>query len=91
LLGFQTRNRFEGLVGLNQKSIPKYESQANSPLGAHHFEVVWLYKEMGDFTFESGQKAIAKLLALPEPPQLPFSATMTPWQSAQLREQKRLD
>lgn len=30
------------------------------------------YKEMGDFTFESGQKAIAKLLALPEPPTAVF-------------------
>ena len=30
------------------------------------------YKEMGDFTFESGQKAVTKLLSLPEPPTAVF-------------------
>ena len=30
------------------------------------------YKEMGDFTFESGHKAVTKLLSLPEPPTAVF-------------------
>jgi hypothetical protein len=44
--GFQARHRFEDLVVLNQKSVTQYESQLNSPLGAHrlpHFIV----KELG--------------------------------------------
>jgi hypothetical protein len=47
LTGFQARHRFEDLVALNQKSVMQYESQLNSPLGAHslsHFFV----KELGN-------------------------------------------
>jgi hypothetical protein len=46
LTGFQTKHRFEDLVALNQESVTQYESQLNSPLGAHilsHFVV----KEFG--------------------------------------------
>ncbi len=46
LTGFQARRRYVDLVILNQTSATKYESQLNSPLGAHslsHF----LVKELG--------------------------------------------
>jgi hypothetical protein len=53
LLGFQTRNRFEDIVALNQEPITQYKDQANSPLGAYllsHFFV----KELGkDSSFHS--------------------------------------
>jgi hypothetical protein len=47
--GFQARHRFEDLVVLNQKSVTQYESQLNSPLGAHilsHFIVKELGKDL---------------------------------------------